>query len=131
MDLTKLTTIVGLLVALSLASERLVEIIKGLVPWLDLEKKQPTEEGRRRSAIHAIAVVAGIVTAVLALPIIGSVIQLPEPTSLWIVALGLLASGGSSLWNSVLGYLLSVKDIKEQVAKLAKEDKIDLRRAIG
>jgi hypothetical protein len=32
MDPTKLTTIISLLVALSIASEQLVDIIKGLVP---------------------------------------------------------------------------------------------------
>jgi len=31
--------------------------------------------------------------------------------------LGLLASGGSGFWNSILSYLLKVKDIKGEVLK--------------
>jgi hypothetical protein len=45
MDLTRLTTIVSLLVALSVASERLVEIIKGLVPFLNQQNVDPKKEG--------------------------------------------------------------------------------------
>ena len=39
MDMTKLITVIGLLIALSIASERFVDIIKGLVPSLDQKKK--------------------------------------------------------------------------------------------
>jgi hypothetical protein len=35
MDVTDVTTVVSLLVALSIASERLVEIVKGFIPALD------------------------------------------------------------------------------------------------
>ncbi len=45
MDMTKLTAIVGVLIALSIASERLVEIIKGLFPKLT-GKKRYGERGR-------------------------------------------------------------------------------------
>lgn len=131
MDISKLVTVVGLLVALSISSERLVEIIKGLSKFLNVEKKDPVAEGRRRSAIHALAVVAAVVTALLAKPVVESVLRLPEPTYLWIIALGLLASGGSSFWNSVLTYVLSLKDIKQQVAIAAKERRVDLQRLVG
>ena len=127
----KLTTVVALLVALSVASERLVEIIKGLSEYLNVEQTEPVKEGRRRSAIHAIAVVAGIVTAFLARPVIANAVTLPEPSYLWIVALGLLASGGSSLWNSVLTYVLQVKNLKEQVVAKVKEGKVDALRLAG
>jgi hypothetical protein len=36
------------------------------------------------------------------------------------LALGLLASGGSGLWNSVLTYVLQVQDLKEELAKTAE-----------
>ena len=65
MDTTKLTRVISLLVALSIASERLVDIIKGLVPWLNQQRK-PTEEGCRKAALQVLAVIAGITTAWLA-----------------------------------------------------------------
>src|ERR1700738_648174 len=59
MDTTKLTTVISLLVAVSIASERLVDIIKGLVPWLNQQRRKPVEEGWRKAALQVIAVIAG------------------------------------------------------------------------
>jgi len=48
MDATKLAAIVGLLVALSAASERLVEIVKGLFKWLDQKSDDERTERLRK-----------------------------------------------------------------------------------
>ena len=122
-NITNLTTIVSLIMALSVASERLVEIIKGLIPSLNQENSDPKKEGWRRAALHILAVIAGIVTAILAKPMIPT--RIGEAISigtLHILALGLLASGGSGLWNSVLTYFLKIKDIKEIEAEQKKEE---------
>ena len=63
MDTTKLTTVISLLIALSIASERLVDIIKGLVPWLNQQRRKPAQEGWRKAALQVLAVIAGITTA--------------------------------------------------------------------
>ncbi len=116
MDATKLTAIVGVILALSLASERLVEIIKGFIPFLDKQNTDTTVEGRRRSCLHILAVLASVLTAFLARDYIPT--EVAKPTESWaILGLGLLASGGSSFWNSVLTYLTKAKDIKKAVAK--------------
>jgi O-antigen/teichoic acid export membrane protein len=120
MDISKLTIIVSLILALSIASERLVEIIKGLIPFLNLENSDPKKEGWRRAALHILAVVAGIVTAVLARSAIPENVYKPS-SDLSILALGFLASGGSALWNSVLTYFLKIKDIKELDVKEKKK----------
>jgi hypothetical protein len=118
MDATKLTSIVGVLLALSIASERLVEIIKGLWPWLDKPNANETAERRRCSAVQFLAVVSGVVTAFLASSYIPP--EIARPADGWsILGLGLLASGGSGLWNSVLTYLTKVKDVKKAQARLA------------
>ena len=65
MDIHYLSTIVALLVALSVASERLVEIIKGIVPFLNHEQPDEKKECRRKAALQALAVVAGIGTTLL------------------------------------------------------------------
>jgi O-antigen/teichoic acid export membrane protein len=120
MDITKLSTIVALILALSVASERLVEIIKGLLPFLNQENSDPTKEGWRRAALQFLAVAAGIITAVLARPAIPADIS-AATNPLSILALGLLASGGSGFWNSVLTYVLRIKDIKELDVKEKKK----------
>lgn len=121
MDIGNLSTIVSVLVALSVASERLVEIIKGLFAFLNKENSDPTKERLRRVALQALAVAAGIVTALLAHPAIKDVV--PGLSGHWtgILALGLLASGGSGFWNAVLGYVLNVKDIKKAEAVQKKK----------
>ncbi len=118
MNIDKLSTIVALIMALSVASERLVEIIKGFFKDLDKENPDPEKEARRRSYLQILAVCSGILTAFLAQSAIPDDIHKPGD-HLSILALGLLASGGSGLWNSVLTYFGKVKDIK----KLEVEDK--------
>lgn len=122
MDPTRLASIVGLLIALSIASERLVEIIKGLSQFLDKQHDDETKERRRRAALQVLAVAAGIVTAFLARPVIPQEI-VPATSTLSILALGLLASGGSGFWNSVLTYLLEVKNLKELTVKAEQQRK--------
>ena len=114
MDPTKLTTIISLLVALSIASERLVDIIKGLVPWLNQQRLKSVEEGWRKAALQLLAVGAGITTAWLASPVVPDFIPHDFIGKL---ALGLLASGGSGFWNSILTYVTKAKDIKAAEAE--------------
>ena len=122
MNTAHLVAIVGLLVALSVASERLVEIIKGVIPQLSGKSTNEWKENARRSANQLLAVGAGMVTAYLARPAIPPDV-LPTTDDLTVtIALGLLASGGSGFWNAVLTYLLQVKDIKEATARKAREN---------
>lgn len=117
MDLTKLTAFVSLLLAVSIAAERLVEIIKGLIPPLAKEDLgKPNWEHWRKFIIHLLAVGAGILTAYL-LP--ASVLGESKDLTATRLCVGLLASGGSSFWNSILSYLNLVKKAKLiQVANL-------------
>ena len=121
MELDAVAAIATLLGALSVASERLVEIMKGFVPFLDAKNDNPVMEGRRRSVLHGLAIIAGIATAYIARFSMGGVLPDSlvvteggqEAVSLMgVVGLGVLASGGSGLWNSVLGYANKVKEIK-------------------
>jgi hypothetical protein len=129
MDMAKVTTILSLIIALSVASERLVEIVKGMVPWLDQPRDDPAAEGRRRSVLQVMALASGVFTAWLASPALPSEIWSPgtglldQDTSgkvMAIGALGLLASGGSGFWNSILTYVGKVKETKAAEADVAK-----------
>ncbi|KYQ97111.1 hypothetical protein AWY96_00800 [Serratia plymuthica] len=114
---SELESIIGLLLAVSIASERLVEIIKGYFPWLNEEKQNPVSEGRRKSALQILAVAAGIVTAFLAQPILADSLSSMNNQGLAILSVGLLASGGSAFWNAILSYMLQVKNLKKQEVK--------------
>jgi len=114
-----LLPLVTLLIALSVAAERLVEIVKGAIPWLNKKKDDPVTEGWRKAALQGMAVGAGIITALLARPAVVDSIPAVGQSAAGIVALGLLASGGSGFWNTILSYLLQVKEIR----KIEAEDK--------
>ena len=122
MNVELLASVVTVILALSVTSERLVEIIKGLIPWLNEKRATEAQEGWRRSALQSLAVVSAVLTAYLAGDYVKEIIKLPDNISeTWaVLGLGLLASGGSGLWNSVLTYVSKVKDIKKQEARDAK-----------
>ena len=121
MNTGNLVALVSVLVALSVASERLVEITKGLCTFLNQENSDKKKEGWRRAIIQALAVVAGIITALLAQPAIKGVVPGLSDNVWGILALGLLASGGSGFWNAVLAYVLNAKDIKKVEAMKEKK----------
>jgi hypothetical protein len=119
-NLTAITAIISVVLALSIASERLVEIIKGLIPYLNKEiLGDENAEGRRRAALQFLAVVSGIVTAYLAKDYLPT--QIAGAVSSWsIIGLGLLASGGSGLWNSLLGYFSNIKKLNDPQSRNAQ-----------
>ncbi len=121
MDLNNLSSIVALLAALSVASERLVEIIKGFIPFLNKENPDPAAEGRRQAILHVLALIAGILTAYLASTTGAIKSVLPDAPLAWIVV-GLLASGGSGFWNSIQTYVNKAKDVKTAEAEGKKID---------
>jgi hypothetical protein len=109
-------SVLSLMLGLSVASERLVELIKGLIGsnWLNEHKKDPKKELRRRVAIQILATACGMVTAYLARDAVILVIGSSDwPTCL---VLGLLASGGSGLWNALLDWSKYAKDIRKAQA---------------
>lgn len=120
--------IVALLAALSVAAERLVEIIKGMIPWLqkpklDSDQNPTTEEGWRRVALHLLAFVAGTLTAYLTDAVTEDFVldqlekltgsQQLNPWTIYLM-LGLLSSAGSGFWNSIVSYLNLLKNIRKE-----------------
>jgi hypothetical protein len=121
MDVTKLAAIVSLIFALSIASERLVEIIKGFVPALGKEQSDAKAESRRHAWLQVLAVASGILTAYLAQDYVPKEVA-DSIKGFSVLGLGLLASGGSGFWNSVLTYVTKVKDIKKSEAEMRKNE---------
>jgi hypothetical protein len=131
-DLSEMTTI---LLAISLASERVVTILKTTFPvWLADEKKTEAQEvdlvadKNRRLMILFISFLTSWFAASFLADVPGLVNQELfgaegstflgyikfGDTQLPTFILGLLASGGSSLWSNVLGYTKAVKDVQTQ-----------------
>lgn len=131
MDAASLATIVTLIIALSVASERMVEIIKGYIPMLSQPQDDPKAEARRRSMIQLLAVMAGIATSFLASPTLPA--DLIPDNWLSKFALGLLASGGSGFWNSIQGYVSQAKEVKkaEVDVKKAQADTYEVKYTVA
>lgn len=119
MEASQLAAFVSLMLALSIATERLVEIIKGLFTSLNCAREDPRQEGWRKATLQILGVLAGIFTAWSATPYIP--IEIARSTEGWhVIGLGLLASGGSGFWNSIVTYVLKLKDLKDVEVKAAK-----------
>lgn len=121
MNIVDLSVTVAMLLIISLATERLVVVLKTVFPrWLADEKTTATGEtdlvgdrGRRLwvqvLALAAAWATAGFLTTSGGFNPIGEVDLGTVTAPVWVVAL--LASGGSAFWAQVLGYTSAVKDI--------------------
>lgn len=110
----KISTLVALLAAISVAVERVVELIKGSIPALASTWQKA--EAIRRALIQLLAVVAGAaIASQMPTQLASATGSQPD----WKVdaLIGLLASGGSGLWNHALDIVRATKVTKElQVA---------------
>jgi hypothetical protein len=117
-----LSTLIGLVLAISLASERLVAIIQTLLPnLLPIEKTLETEEKNllaskwRQILLMLFTFVSCWATSTLLTenfdPFGSIVISSETKLKLPVVIMGLLSSGGSAFWNHLLGYTKEVKEI--------------------
>jgi len=108
-----LTSAVSLLAALSVATERAVEIVKGSIPWLNNQASDKTVEGIRQTILHLLAAACGFVTAWMAGATLTGVVPGNWGPGTSYCIIGLLVSGGSGFWNSILSYAKASKDIQE------------------
>jgi hypothetical protein len=122
--LTQLISLLTLLIALSVATERLVAIVQNLSTKLRTTGTTAKKEGHRKALVQFIAVVAGIITACLSQEILPDIplLHIKGAETHWPVLglLGLLASGGSGFWTDILGYVKGVKDTQQAAASSAQ-----------
>jgi hypothetical protein len=101
------------MVALSVSVERVVELIKGLVPWLESSPSRT-----RPIALQLLATVVGWGTAMGLGPqhVLWFLGENPDARTRTAAAalLGLLANGGSAFWNHLLDIVSAIKKAKEQ-----------------
>jgi hypothetical protein len=127
----RLYTVVGVILALSISSERLVEIIRAWFPSLNVKAPDDDKpetliaEAKRRAGLHLLSLFAGVLTSLLATYSLSQIVPIPRTGAgeidlamytVEILGLGLLASGGSGFWNTILGYLIQVREMKVREA---------------
>ncbi len=129
MDLTALTSFVALMLAVSVATERMVEVLKGWFPNTKLFKADTdsTKEAHRCAWIHVLAGVCGLAVAAVGKIDIFQVLHIDSwahTTALSIAfyraaswsIIGILASGGSAFWNHALDLIKATKVQQEKQA---------------
>jgi len=110
-NLTPLTSFFTLMVAISMSVERVVEIIKGIVPALS--KSWTGDKDYLRFAIlQILSTVTGGVVAYAAQSQIASQVQMldfKDHAYIGYAVIGLMASGGSAMWNHALDIVQAIK----------------------
>jgi hypothetical protein len=119
-----LALVVPIFVCLSVIVERIVSIIKGVIPFLFVKNEDdPKKEGWRQSILQSLAVVTGIGMTLLTWPFLKGFLPSSWETLPTAIVFGFLASGGSALWSGTLGYVKNAKDLKkEKVRALRKKN---------
>ena len=111
-----LTTFLTTMLGISIAVERVIEILKGWMTnfWLFKTNPDPTREAQRNALIHMLSGICGAVIAAY-----GKLTIFPNvPSDSWCswMSAGLLASGGSAFWNHALDLVKAAKVTSEQGA---------------
>jgi hypothetical protein len=123
MDITKL---VSFFAALSVATERITEVIKGLPglsEWFGVDKTG-TKEELRKVSVQFVAVASGTLVSYLMLDAISNQANFhayADHKLLFSFVSGLLASGGSGVWNSALDIVREVNTQKQLVTDKMKK----------
>jgi hypothetical protein len=119
-----LTAWVAFVAGLSVATERITEIIKGFIERLSLEKAPGKPEEVRKAIIQIIAIVVGGVLAFVTYGQIQAALKLPGDLSLKLgvcLVFGAMASGGSGMWNSALDIVREVNKQKQVLTEKLKK----------
>src|SRR3989442_9119664 len=133
MNTGELVSLTTMLLAISLASDRLVTLAKNAVPWLatprtgaDLKEDEGADRPRRL-LVMLVAFVASLVTSAFFVPPGSKMLRkvplgaVNESYQLPVVIVALLATGGSAFWGNVLGYARALRDVRAQEGDALRE----------
>lgn len=118
MDITQITQLISLVLAVSLASERLVTLLKTLIPWLvgpPAGTADVPEKWRQVTVMLITFVIAWLTASFLKgrfNPWESIILKTDSDVHLPFWFIGFLASGGSAFWASLLGYTSAVKNLR-------------------
>ena len=114
--MSEFTPLVTFLAALSVATERITELIKGLPllsNWFATEKKDPLKEELRKVSVQFVAVLAGTLVTYLVRDSFSKQLRITELHGYAYWVFGAMASGGSGMWNSILDIVREVNQQKQ------------------
>jgi hypothetical protein len=131
----EITNIVALLGAMSLSVERVVEIIKNILPWLAEKQSTPRKENYRLAALHFIAAIVGAVIAWVAQeqiqPLFIGIFKIPGTIGFsGCCIIGLLASGGSGFWNQCLSIVEEINNTKQLHSQVLQQQAKALQQQV-
>ena len=123
----RLSAFFTFMAAMSIAAERVVEIIKGIVPSLAATDPDANKERRRHMVLQFLAAVAGIIVAAAAHVQVNSSLgnflnsdydawSLPGMGLMTVkyLIIGVMVSGGSAMWNHALDIVGALKTVEEK-----------------
>lgn len=123
----KLTAFFTLMSAMSIATERVVEILKGIFPSLAATDPDLKKEKRRHMTLQVLAALAGMAVAAVGhtqvsmalgglLDAKGDIWSFPNigEMALKYGVGGVMASGGSAMWNHALDIVGALKTAQEK-----------------
>jgi hypothetical protein len=115
--------------AMSIAAERVVEIIKGIFPSLAATDPDANKERHRHMTLQLLAAFAGIAVAIVTRDQVNKAIgdflnPGNDPWSLLSMGsltlkystIGVMVSGGSAMWNHALDIVGALKTVQEKKA---------------
>lgn len=116
-----LSALLSVIIAVSLASERVIELLKKWFPNVGKARPDATQESRRQGMIQLLSAVMGTIIAWLSHNQLAA--MLPESLGHYMgwptyIAIGLMSSGGSGFWNSILDVIRAIKIDREAKAEL-------------
>jgi hypothetical protein len=142
MNITGLSKLITLILATSIAGERLVTLIKTFIPALVAPPGEVPDNSKAQKTRKIILMILAFACCTFTAWLIGEVNPTPVPKdpgtsfklNFWL--LGLLATGGSAFWTNLLGYVSAIKDVNKQHAtqfklKLASEQSLSKERHKG
>jgi len=112
-------TFASFMAGISIAAERVVEMIKGAIPPLASPWKK--NDQLRAAIVQLIAATVGaVIVSLMPNQVKAAVPQSIGVSLTWstYVVLGLIASGGSGAWNHILDILAAIKTQKTNLANL-------------
>lgn len=135
MNIADITKLISLVLAISVAGERLIALIKSFIPWLAVQDppNAPNDENTIARKVILILLMFGacLLTTIM---IHGTFSDAPidiggsiGKVSTYVISL--MASGGSAFWTSLLTYVKSVGSIKVEQFNQARLQTIQLRQS--
>lgn len=130
MSMEQIASAITVILAVSVAVERVTEILKQIIPGFAEEKANPAAENRRRASLQVLAGAIGTVVAWQGNLQIASQTGVPA-----YLLIGAMSSGGSAFWNNVLDAVRATKISRQAQADekvvIAKQMKAAAARTVA